>query len=51
MNIVTAVEAIRQGNYNETLRKLYPRYDSDPEKYLSRIYALMKAYTEHFPEP
>lgn len=51
MNIVNAVEAIRQGNYNETLRKLYPRYDSDPEKYLSRIDALMKAYTEHFPEP
>ena len=51
MNIVTAVEAIRQGTYDETLRKLYPRYDVDPEKYQSRIESLLKAYTEHFAEP
>ena len=51
MNIAQAVEAIRQGAFDETLKKLYPRYDSDPEKYRNRIEALMKAYTEHFPEP
>ena len=51
MNIASAVEAIRQGTYDETLKKLYPRYDADPEKYKSRIEALLKAYTEHFSEP
>ena len=43
MNIASAVEAIRQGTYDETLKKLYPRYDADPEKYKSRIEALLKA--------
>ena len=51
MNIASAVEAIRQGTYDETLKKLYPRYNADPEKYKSRIEALLKAYTEHFAEP
>ena len=51
MNIASAVEAIRQGTYDETLKKLYPRYNADPEKYKSRIEALLKAYTEHFVEP
>ena len=51
MNIVQAVETVRQGTYDEMLKKLYPRFDSDPEKYKSRICALLNAYTEHFPEP
>ena len=51
MNIVQAVETVRQGAYDEMLKKLYPRFDSDPEKYKSRICALLNAYTEHFPEP
>ena len=51
MNIVQAVEAVRQGTYDEMLKKLYPRFDSDPEKYKSRICSLLNAYTEHFPEP
>ena len=51
MNITQAVEAVRQGTYDETLKKLYPRYDSDREKYIDRIFALMNAYKEHFPEP
>lgn len=51
MNIVHAVETVRQGAYDEMLKKLYPRFDSDPEKYKSRICALLNAYTEHFPEP
>lgn len=51
MNIALAIEAIRLGTYDETLKKLYPRYDSDPEKYKNRIYSLLSAYKEHFPEP
>ena len=51
MNITQAAEAVRQGAYDETLKKLYPRYDSDREKYIDRIFALMNAYKEHFPEP
>lgn len=51
MNIASAVEAIRQGMYDETLKKLYPRYSSDPEKYKSRMEGLLKAYTEHFTDP
>lgn len=51
MNISHAVEAIRQGTYDETLKKLYPRYEQDTEKYRSRIYSLLSAYREHFPEP
>ena len=51
MNITQAVEAVRQGTYDETLKKLYPRYDSDREKYQNRIFTLLSAYKEHFPEP
>lgn len=51
MNIASAVEAIRQGTYDETLKKLYPRFSADPEKHISRIEGLLKAYTEHFAEP
>ena len=51
MNITQAIESIRQGTFDETLRKLYPRYDSDKEKYQSRIVSLMGFYKEHFPEP
>ena len=51
MNIANAIAAVRQGDYDETLKKLYPRFDADPEKYLGRIEALLNAYTEHFPAP
>ena len=51
MNIAQAIESIRQGTYDETLQKLYPRYHSDKEKYQSRIVSLLSSYTEHFPEP
>ncbi len=51
MNIAQAIESIRQGTYDETLHKLYPRYHSDKEKYQSRIVSLLSSYTEHFPEP
>ncbi len=51
MNINQAVQAIRQGDYDETLRKLYPAYDTDPEKYKARISRLFTAFLEHFPEP
>ena len=51
MNIEQAVEAIRMGIYDEKLRKLYPRYDNDPDKYRGRIELLLKSYREHFPEP
>ncbi len=51
MNITQAIESIHQGAFDETLRKLYPRYDSDKEKYQNRIVSLMSSYKEHFPEP
>ena len=51
MNITQAIESIQQGAFDETLRKLYPRYDSDKGKYQNRIVSLMSSYKEHFPEP
>ena len=51
MNINQANEALRRGNYDEKMRLLYPRYDSKPGRYLHRIFSLMSAYLEHFPDP
>lgn len=51
MNIEQALQAVRQGEYDTILRKLYPSYDSDPKKYQGRIAALLSAFREHFPEP
>ena len=51
MNIAQAIESIRMGTYDDKLRKLYPRYDTDREKYRGRIDLLLSAYKEHFPEP
>ncbi len=51
MNIDQAVQALREGQYDEIIQKLYPTYPDEPEKYLSRFESLLRAYREHFPEP
>ena len=51
MNIDQAIRALREGQFDETLQKLYPGYKSDPDKYLRRFESLVQAYREHFQEP
>ncbi len=51
MNIDQAIQAVRSGACDETLRKLYPAYDAAPDKYRGRITILFETYREHFAEP
>ena len=44
MNINEAIRSIQNGTYDETLRKLYPSYDADPQKYQGRICSLLETY-------
>ena len=51
MNITQSIQAVRRGDFDETLRKLYPSYDSASEKYRGRITILLETFREHFAEP
>jgi len=51
MNITDAVQSISRGDHDETLRKLYPSFDADPEKYKRRLCALLETYRECFSDP
>ena len=50
MNINSAIQSIRSGAFDETLRRLYPSYDSDPAKYQNRVVSLLETYREKFGE-
>ena len=51
MNITDAVQSISRGDHDVTLRKLYPSFDADPEKYKRRLCALLETYRECFSDP
>lgn len=51
MNISNAIQSVQSGTYDETLRKLYPSYDMDPQKYKGRICTLLETYRSKFDDP
>ena len=51
MNINIAIQSIQSGTYDETLRRLYPSYDTDPQKYKDRLCSLLETYRSKFDEP
>ena len=51
MNITNAIQSIQNGTHDEKLRRLYPSYDTDPQKYKGRLCTLLETYRSMFPEP
>ncbi len=51
MNIDDTLQLIREGAYDEILLKLYPAYNTDPEKYRGRINDLLGAFRDNFADP
>lgn len=48
MDINSANRALQAGQFDETLKKLYPRFEEDADKYKNRISSLLESYREHF---